>query len=71
MHYLSISITPVLSKVYERSVSSRLYAFMETEGVFPRHQYAYRKGLRTCDSLLDMDRAGQVALDRRKKLAVV
>ena len=49
-----ISIMPVLSKVYERLVSSRMCAFMETERVFPRHQYAYRKGLGTFDALLDI-----------------
>ena len=49
-----ISITPVLPKVYKRLVSSRLCAFMETDGVFPKHQYAYRKGLGTCDALLDI-----------------
>ena len=66
-----ISITPVLSKVYERLVSSRLCAFMETEGVFPMHQYAYRKGLGTCDALLDIVCAGQAALDSGRELAVV
>ena len=49
-----ISITPVQSKVYERLVSCRLCAFLETECVFPRHQYANRKGLRTYDALLDI-----------------
>ena len=37
--FRSISITPVLSKVYESLVSSRLRAFLETEGVFLRYQY--------------------------------
>ena len=40
-----ISIKPVLSKAYERLVSSRLRAFLDTEGVFSIYQYAYRKGL--------------------------
>ena len=63
-----ISITPVLSKVNERLVSSHLCAFMETEGVFPRHQYAYRKGLGTCDSMLHIVCAGQVALALGREL---
>ena len=50
--FIPISITPVLSKVYE--VFSRLSAFMEKKGVFPRHQYAYRKGLRTYNASLDI-----------------
>ena len=35
------------------------------------HQYAYRKGLGTCDALLDIVFEGQVALDRGRELAVV
>ena len=57
---------PFLSKVYERLVSSRLCAFMET-----RHQYAYRKGRGTCNALLVIVCEGQVALDRGKELAVL
>ena len=64
-------ITPLLFKVYERLVSFRLCASMETEVVFPRHQYAYCKGLEACDALLDIECAGQAALDRGRELAVV
>ena len=44
---------------------------MESEGVFPRHQCAYRKGLGTCDALLDIVYAGQATLDNGRELAVV
>ena len=57
-----ISIT--LSNDYERLVSSRFCAFMESEGVFLRHQCAYRKGLGTCDALLDMYCAVKAAMNR-------
>ena len=46
-----ISITSVLSKVFERPVSVRLGQFMERSGVLPTTQYDYRKGLGTCDAL--------------------
>ena len=49
-----ISNTLVLSKVYERLASFRLRVVMENEGVFSRHQYAYRKGLETCVTILDI-----------------
>ena len=62
---------PFLSKVYERMVSSRLSAFMETEGVSPRLQYAFRKGLGNCDALLCIVYAGQAALDHGRELTVV
>ena len=49
-----ISISPVLSKVYQRLVYYRLCAFMGTECVFPRYKCANRKRLEICDALLDI-----------------
>ena len=51
-NYRSISITSVLSKVFERLVSVRLGGFMERSGVLLTTKFAYRKGLGTCDALL-------------------
>ena len=51
-NYRHIFITSVLSKVFERLVSVRLGRFMEGSGVLPTTQFAYRKGLGTCDALL-------------------
>ena len=47
-----ISMTSVLSKVFERLVSVRLGRFMECCGVLPTTQFAFRKSLGTCDALL-------------------
>ena len=44
---------------------------MEIEGVFPSHQYVYRKERLTCDAMLDIVCARQVALDRRREFAVL
>ena len=38
--------------VFERLVSVRLGRFMEHSGVLPTTQFAYQKGLGTCDALL-------------------
>ena len=51
-NYQPISISLVLSKVFERLVSVRLGRFIELSGVLPTTQFAYRKGLGTCDALL-------------------
>ena len=51
-NYRPISITSVLSKVFERQVSVRFGRFVERSGVLPTTQFAYRKGLCTCDALL-------------------
>ena len=51
-NYRPISITSVLSKVFERQVSVRFGRLMERSGVLPTAQFAYRKGLGTSDSFL-------------------
>ena len=51
-NYRPIYITSVLSKVFERLVSVRLGRFMERSAVLPTTQFAYRKGLGTCDAFL-------------------
>ena len=53
-NYRPISIASVLSKVFERLVAVRLGRFMEHCGVLPTTQFAYRKGLGTCNVLLSV-----------------
>ena len=51
-NYRPISVTSVLSNVFECQASVRLGRFMERSGVLPTTQFAYPKGLDTCDALL-------------------
>ena len=51
-NYRPLSLTPRLSKVFERLASIHLGRFMEGRGVLPTTQFAYRKGLGTCDAIL-------------------
>ena len=62
-NYRPISITSVLSKVFDRLVSVRLGRFMECSGVLPTTLFAYRKGLGTCDALLCVSHTLQRALE--------
>ena len=70
-NYRPISITSVLSKVFERLVSVRLGRFMERSGVLPTTQYAYRKGLGTCDAYLCLSHTLQSALESGQKARIV
>ena len=56
-NYRPISITSVLYKVIDRLVSTHLGRFMKCSDVLPTTQFAYWKGLGTCDSLLCMSYA--------------
>ena len=51
-NYRPVSITSVLSMVFELLVYVRLGRFIERNGVLPTTQFAYRKNLGTCDALL-------------------
>ena len=62
-NYKPIFLTPILSKVLERLVLVRLGRFMECRGVHPTTQFAYRKGLGTCNSILCVAHTLQSALE--------
>ena len=70
-NYLPIFITLVLSKVFERLVSVRLGRFMECSGVLPTTQFAYWKGLGTCDALLSLCHTLQSALESAQEAKIV
>ena len=61
----------VLSKMFERLVSIRLGRFMERNGVLPTTQFAYRKGLGTCDALLSVSDTLQSALESGQEPRIV
>ena len=70
-NYRPISLTPMLSKFFERLVSVRLGRFMECRGVLPTTQFAYRKGLRTCDARLCAAHTLQSALEMEQEARIV
>ena len=52
-------------------MSVRLGRFMERSGVLPTIQFAYRKGLGTCDALLFVSHALQSALESGQEARIV
>ena len=69
--YRPITITPILSKVYERLLVRRLSAFAEKNNLFPSLQFGFRKGLGTCDALLTISHTVQKALDSGSEARLV
>ena len=70
-NYRPISITPVLSKVFECLISLRFGHILDRSEVLSSLQYSSRKSLGTCDSLLDIVYAGQMELHMGGELALV
>ena len=71
VNYRPISITSVLSKVFERLASVRLGRFIECSGVLPTTQFAYRKGLGACDAFLCVSHTLQSALESGQEARIV
>ncbi len=62
--YRPISITPCISKIYERLICGKLMKYAEHRHLLPDGQFAYRKGLGSCDALLSMVCSFQSSLDK-------
>ena len=69
--YRPISITSVLSQVFESLLSVRLGRFIECIGVLPTTQFAYRNGQGTCDALLYLFHSLLSALENWQEVRIV
>ena len=69
--YRPISITPILSKVFERLLAKRLNAFAESNHLFPNLQFGFRKGLGACDALLTISSTVQKSLDSGHEVRLI
>ena len=69
--YRPITITPVLSKVFERLLAKRLNNFAEKKNLFPLLQFDFCKGLGTCDALLTITNFVPKALDCGSEVCMV
>ena len=66
-----LTITPVLSKVFERMLAKCLNNFAEKKNLFPNLQFGFRKGLGACDALLAITNFVQKAMDSGCKMHMV
>ena len=62
--YRPISITPILSKIFEKLLSAKLSQFCESRSLFPSQQFSYRKNYGGVNALLSISNEIQTALDR-------
>ena len=69
--YRLISITPILSKVFERLLAKRLNKYAERNNLFPNQQFGFRKGLGACDAVLTISDRVQRALDSGSEARMV
>ena len=61
----------MLTEYSDCLVSVRLGLFMEHNGVLPTTQFAYRKGMGTCDALLCVSHTLQSALESGQEARIV
>ena len=69
--YRPISITPILSKLFERLLAKRLNNYAENNNLFPCQQFGFRKGLGACDAALTISNKVQKALDAGSEARMV
>ena len=65
LDYRPISITPIISKFYEKLILRWLYKFVDFIKDLPNTQFGFRKGLGTTDALLLLTHDLQYSLNNR------
>lgn len=66
-NYRPISVLPVVSKIMEKLINSRLLGFLNTFGILSKNQYGFRTGINTESAISDLTRNITTHLDNRKK----
>ena len=69
--YRPISLLPVLSKVFERLMRSRLIHFFESNDTLSAHQFGFRSGRDTSDAILQFLDLTYNSLDSKRHLIAV
>ena len=69
--YRPISITPVISKIFEKLLARRLNRFISENDLLPSTQFGFRKGFGTCDALTYLVHNIQSNLDTSSETRLV
>lgn len=70
-NYRPISILPVLSKLFERLLKSRLLNFLNENDVLSTRQFGFQSGRETNDAILEFLDTAYRSLDSKRHLATV
>ena len=54
-NYRPISLLPVLSKLFERAMSSRIVDYLTKFSIVTRCQFGFRKSLSTADAITSLN----------------
>ena len=70
-NYRPISTLPLLNKIFEKLLHIRIYSFFESQGIFCKEQYGFRKGKSTCDAINDLLNNIYTSLNEKKYLGAI
>ena len=63
-NYRPISVLPLLNKVFEKLIHSRLISFFNSNGIFNQNQFGFRKNHSTSHALMEMSDDLQILSDK-------
>ncbi|RVE43981.1 hypothetical protein evm_011365 [Chilo suppressalis] len=70
-NYRPISLLPTLSKILEKSITSRLVTFLENNNFFSPTQYGFRQNMSTTNAIEDVIQQIAQNLDAKKKCLAI
>ena len=63
-----LNITSILVKIWERTIKSKTYPWLEERGFFTKTQYSFRKNRSTIGGLANIQNEIQSIINQRRKL---
>ena len=70
-NYRPISLTHIISKIFEKLMCSRMQNFISRNNILSRNQFGFRQGLNTNDAILQLVDECILALDKRNYFITV